>query len=839
VLRSRRIIGALASAGAITAGLAIAALPSASADEQCVVTVTLLGGVQIPFTIDVPPGTPLTDLSLPGVNLPILSESESCPQAAPATPAPTTSAPTTSGAPTTAAPSTATPSTQSTSASSTSSSSSATKNSKSNKKALSGAVQGSVVVKSATPQSSAAVKNGQAPLRTSNGVPTAQNPTYSFALPTPAPIGVPNFFIDSFQIPPALLPIYQAAGIQYNVPWQVLAAINDIETDYGRNLSISSAGAEGWMQFIPSTWAKYGVNATDSAGPPDPYNPVDAIFAAARYLNAAGASKNLGKAIFSYNHANWYVQSVLLRAKLIEGIPEPLIGALSGLVEGHFPVAAPATYADDDVERLATRRVHTANAAEPVDSSNAKSIQIFAKQGSPLIAVNDGKIVAMGYSKSLGHYLELQDTNGNTYTYAQMGSISKLYAVPKPVKVTAKEIAQELSSKPAPTPTGPATAGSQSAAAPSTPATVSATSAKAAVKAAVAKPAVKAATTATTTTTASKPATTSTQPSGSPKVRLFANPSRPASFASGGQTQLDNSADAIESFQNYFSDTLHLAKNQYTLQPLRVGSKVVAGTVLGHIGTGTATDASHLLFMIRPAGRDAPLIDPKVILDGWELLQESSIYRAASINPFVGADAKNPTIGQVLLMSKSQLQQVVLADPHVEIYSCGRRDIEAGEIDRRILATMEFLSQSGLDPTVSGLKCGQSSAGNSSPGSNAVGTGDSMEISAINGIPIQGHQGTGSITDLTIRRLLTLQGAMRPDQIISLMSYPGQTNTLALPDHSDRLQVAFTPLFGQNKKISAQVNSILKPQQWIKLIDTISQIPEPTIPTTTINPSGG
>jgi hypothetical protein len=815
-------------AGAITAVMGIAAIPSASA-EQCTVTVTLLGGIQIPFTIDVPPGTPLSDLSLPGITKPILSMSESC--AAPAV------TPTTSAAPTTAGPSTEAPSTESTPSAqagpssqtnSVSKPSSTTTTSTSGDHTLSGQVQGSVVVKGSTPESTTAEKTGQAPLRTSTDVPTPQNPTYSFALPNPAPIGVPNFFIDSFQIPPALLPIYQAAGIQYNVPWAVLAAINDIETDYGRNLSISSAGAEGWMQFLPSTWKKYGVDATDT-GSADPYNPVDAIFAAAKYLSAAGASKNLANAIFSYNHASWYVQSVLLRAKLIEGIPEPLIGALSGLVEGHFPIAAPATYADDDVEKLATRRLHTSNPAEPVESSNAKSIQIFAKKGSPLVAVNDGKIVAMGDSRSLGRYLELQDTNGNTYTYAHMGSISKLYAVPKPVKVTAKEIARELSTKPAPTPTGPATAGAQVDKATAKATTLKVAPAKVAVKPAVAK----------SSATARKTATTSTQPAGSPKVRLFANPARPLSFASGGQTQLNNAQDAIESFQNYFSNTLHLAKNQYTLQPLRVGSSVVAGTVLGRVAAGTPTDASHLLFMIRPAGRDAPLIDPKVILDGWELLQASSIYRAANINPFIGADAKNPTIGQVLLMSKSQLQQVVLADPHVEVYSCGRRDIEAGEIDRRILATIEFLSESGLDPTVSGLKCGQSSLNSSSPGSDAVATGNSMEISAINGIPIQGHQGSGSITDLTIRRLLTLQGAMRPNQIISLMSYPGQTNTLALPDHSDRVQVAFTPLFGQNKKLSKQVNSILKPQQWIKLIDTISQIPEPTIPTTTVNPSGG
>jgi membrane-bound lytic murein transglycosylase B len=72
---------------------------------------------------------------------------------------------------------------------------------------------------------------------------------------------VPNFFIDSFQIPPFLLPIYQAAGIEYDVPWQILAAINEIETDYGRNLSVSSAGAVGWMQFLPSTWKRYAVDA--------------------------------------------------------------------------------------------------------------------------------------------------------------------------------------------------------------------------------------------------------------------------------------------------------------------------------------------------------------------------------------------------------------------------------------------------------------------------------------------------------------------------------------------------------------------------------------------------
>src|SRR6202035_4927932 len=131
----------------------------------------------------------------------------------------------------------------------------------------------------------------------------------------------------------------------------------------------------------------------------DPYNPVDAIFAAARYLHAAGASKNLGQAIFAYNHAGWYVQSVLLRAKLIGGMPSQLIGALTGLVEGHFPVAAPAKYADSAVTKLASHRVKTSTPAITIASNpGATGTQIFAKQGWPVIAANDGKVIKIGHS---------------------------------------------------------------------------------------------------------------------------------------------------------------------------------------------------------------------------------------------------------------------------------------------------------------------------------------------------------------------------------------------------------------------------------------------------------
>ena len=650
-------------------------------------------------------------------------------------------------------------------------------------------------------------------LRGAGGIPNPTNPTFSFALPGPAPLGVPNFFIDSFRIPPFLIPIYQAAGIEYDVPWQVLAAINEIETDYGRNLSISSAGAVGWMQFLPSTWKQWGVDANGD-GVADPYNPVDAIFAAARYLQAAGGSKNLSQAILAYNHAGWYVQSVLLRAKLIGGMPDKLVSALSGLVQGHFPVAAPAKYADDAVERLATRRVTGANAAIPVVSNpNTKSTSIFTHQGAPVIAVNDGKVVKVGQSPQLGRYLQLQDSTGNIYTYAKLGSIPKLYPVPKPVKVTARELAKELSTPTLPSPKTPASAGAQGPPARVTTLKASKLAKKSAPLSLPVTPA---------------PAS-GAQAAPLVKERLFADPSRPASFAAGGDLQLRNAGAQLQSFQNYFSSVLHLGRNQYTLAPLRAGAIVVAGTILGRVGPATQTTASHLAFMVQPAGKGAPQIDPKPILDGWKLLEATAVYRAAGVDPFFGPGAKNPSIGQVLLMSKEQLTNRILSDRHVQIYSCGRRDIQAGLIDRRVLATIEFLSASGLDPSVSGLECGHTLTG--STGTDAAGaTGSSLDIAKINNIPLQGNQGRGSITDITIRRLLTLQGAMKPDQIISLMSYKGQSNTLALPDHANRLQVTFTPLFGANKKLSHEIKSILRPGQWIQLINRIGQIPEPIVP---------
>src|SRR5688572_15090128 len=261
--------------------------------------------------------------------------------------------------------------------------------------------------------------------------PTLFPYTTLFRSPGPSTsTSVPNFVIRKFRVPVFLLPIYQAAGIEYGVRWEYLAAINEIETDYGRNLNVSSAGALGWMQFMPATWRQYGVDANDDKKK-DPYKPVDAIFAAARYLKAAGAPRDMRKAIFAYNHADWYVDSVLLRARLIAGMPADLVGSLTGLTEGRFPVAARARYADDITEREAIRRVRVGeNAANLVESDDQpRHIEIYAQKGSPVVATNDGVIKKIGESPRLGRYVVLQDVYGNSYTYSGLGEVAEHYPV--------------------------------------------------------------------------------------------------------------------------------------------------------------------------------------------------------------------------------------------------------------------------------------------------------------------------------------------------------------------------------------------------------------------------
>jgi membrane-bound lytic murein transglycosylase B len=96
---------------------------------------------------------------------------------------------------------------------------------------------------------------------------------------------------------------YAAAERRFGVPWSILAAVNFVESAFGRLRNASSAGARGPMQFLPSTWRQYGLGG-------DIEDPHDAILAAANYLRQAGAPDHLDQALFTYNHSMSYVRAI-------------------------------------------------------------------------------------------------------------------------------------------------------------------------------------------------------------------------------------------------------------------------------------------------------------------------------------------------------------------------------------------------------------------------------------------------------------------------------------------------------------------------------------------------
>jgi hypothetical protein len=561
---------------------------------------------------------------------------------------------------------------------------------------------------------------------------------------------------------------------------------------------------------MPATWKMYGTDANKD-GKRDPYNPVDAIFAAARYLKAAGGDSDIRRSIFAYNHAGWYVDSVMLRARLIAGYPPDLIASLTGLTEGRFPVAAHARYADQ-ASTKAKQVGAGQNAANIVDSSTTRrGIEIYAKPGAPVVAVNDGVVKEIGYSKSKGNYVVLQDVYGNRYTYSGLGSLSKLYPVPKAeakAQAAKKANFQPVGAKD-PKPSAAASAGTQ--------------------RPGAAAPAPKAASQAPTAATRGRGRQPKQSRIAAVKQRLFAHPQRPAAKRHGGLDQLlaTGLSKGFETYDNYFSRGLGLNSKNAVLKRLKKGSHVVGSTVLGRVGDFPKDGQEpHVYFEIQPAGKGAPKIDPKPFLDGWKLLESTAVYRAKGRNVLYGDG--DYSIGEIMLLPKALLAKRVLSDPRITIYPGGRQDIATGQIDRRVLVVLAYLAESGLDPTVSSLKGnhGQmTSSGNVSEHSS----GNAVDIAAINGVSINGHQGPGDVTEKAVRRLMQLQGTVQPHQIISLLDF-GQ-NTMALPDHADHIHVGFHPLFGENTKLGRQTQSILKPGQWDTLVQRLGQIQNPNVPT--------
>ncbi len=181
--------------------------------------------------------------------------------------------------------------------------------------------------------------------------------------PSPAPtVGL------GLDIPPDQLAVMLQVSIETDVPWQILAAIAKVESDFGRNMSTSWAGAIGYGQFLPVTWADYGNGG-------DPYDYYDVIPAMGRYLVVAGAPDDLPGAIYAYNHSLPYVTQVLQLATTY-GYGRTTAGSIGsgGLI---WPVTGP----------LST--LFTSN-------HGGIDIDMTAAPGTPVLAAHDGVVLFAG-----------------------------------------------------------------------------------------------------------------------------------------------------------------------------------------------------------------------------------------------------------------------------------------------------------------------------------------------------------------------------------------------------------------------------------------------------------
>ncbi|MBV9607025.1 MAG: lytic murein transglycosylase [Solirubrobacterales bacterium] len=608
-----------------------------------------------------------------------------------------------------------------------------------------------------------------------------------------------DLLLGVFPVPPFLLPIYHAAAADYGVPWQVLAAINEIETDYGRNLSTSSAGAVGWMQFLPSTWARFGVDA-DGDGVANPYDPVDAIFSAARYLRAAGAWHDLPSAIFAYNHAAWYVNSVELRAQLLGLLPGQLVDVLTGLMQARFPIGG-------HLGRYAKQSPAASRLA------GQPAVVLSAPPGAPVIASADGRVISVGSDQRRGRYVTIEDSYGDRFTYGQLGRVEPLYPVVRPRVASALSVAAALA-------VGLVTK-------PRIPAATRLLSSAASGHSLPARGAAR---------TAARPRATPFVPLA--KERLFADPSRPASYAAGGIIQLRSELGAYLGLDglsasgaqpDYYSETVHLRPGGFALAPLSPGSVVLAGTILGRVAR-PAHGPGRITLQIRPAGASAP-VDPGPIVSSWEVLGKLSAGRpsAAGAAQAGAYGSPNPWVGQLLMAPRADLERSVLVDSRVTLDDCGRSAVKAGAVDRRVLAVIEYLAYAGLSPGVSGLPC---------PRGRAPGQARDTRffINEIDRIPVAGRGRARGLVDVTVRQLLVLQGALRPSQIVSALSYPGNLETMAWPGRATQIEVDFDPVAsGSLASLGSlpSLSGVLDTTQWRLLVRRLVRLGG-AIPTRTV-----
>lgn len=209
----------------------------------------------------------------------------------------------------------------------------------------------------------------------------------------PVPVSLAALAAGGLDVPPDQLAVMQQVSLVTGIPWQIFAAIAKVESDFGRNMATSSAGAIGYGQFLPEMWAVYGNGG-------DPYDYRDAIPAIARYLLDHDVTVDLPGALYGYNHSWAYVALVLSYATAFgydeDGATDGMIWPVHGPLSTYFQPTHPAIDIDQTM-----------------------------RPGAPVVAAHDGVVLFAGGDPccGYGYYVIVVAPSGISTLYAHFSTI--------------------------------------------------------------------------------------------------------------------------------------------------------------------------------------------------------------------------------------------------------------------------------------------------------------------------------------------------------------------------------------------------------------------------------
>ena len=282
-----------------------------------------------------------------------------------------------------------------------------------------------------------------------------------------------------------------------------------------------------------------------------------------------------------------------------------------------------------------------------------------------------------------------------------------------------------------------------------------------------------------------------------------------ATTAAAAASHSTTHALARPSLLRYFTSALGLRPSRVVLEPMRVGSRVLAGTILGRITAAHGKRRASLLFELRPAGQRYA-IDARPFLDAWSQLQTIELHRVAYGAQLFGADDHPVGAGALLVASQVDLARTVLEDRRVTVPGCERAAITSGGVDRRVLASLELLAGHRVNPTVSGAWC--LNARSAAAAAAVLRTGNAVAIEAHATPATIGAEAARFARD--VHAVAGASVATNPARDLIMISFAPAHQPVALA-----ASAAFTGGFA------------LSQARWATLDTRLSQITEPRLPT--------